>query len=464
MLHLTVALLFAALALAIAGAHFKLSRSWLVLYPTFAVYYWSLHGAIVFAYDEVSGSFSAKYFYLFSVMFPVFLDDAYLTVIGLYGVFLVLFQVLLLWILSPLSIRVVESRVGQFYVERSMLSAIAAVGATIGVLVLYGPAIAAAGYENTGLYSVQRDVLTVANFAAASLLHKSAMLLSLLCLFLPGSPGADSRALLGKLIHASALIVNVAIGAYGGMKAQFVSAFVPALMLFSLLRYRLSLLNILAIGLPTLVAVASLDVLRAYSLDDLLRGDIDPSDIIGLFTNAADSPESVAAHFSLYAIITNDVTAHLGDGLKSLVSSFVPRFLEMERATPLYEIYASQIGLLYTNQGFTLHNLAGWYLEFGGLSVVLSALFLAFTAGLPLRWAAKLNGESELGLVCVVAFCLVAGEYPQFVRGAQIEPLKTFIYQFIISYLLIFCMGLKAVRSEQMPNGTLPHREGIVHG
>src|SRR5690606_19608317 len=118
-------------------------------------------------------------------------------------------------------------------------------------------------------------------------------------------------------------------------------------------------------GFVGFIVLRLIEFLRGIGVDALTIG---IADVLATpeFWNPlalASGSESVAAHMSLYGIITDDIDLTFGSSILYLVNSMIPRNLLPDRVADSYTIYATSVSAP-DDQGFTIHFAAGCYLNF----------------------------------------------------------------------------------------------------
>jgi hypothetical protein len=124
--------------------------------------------------------------------------------------------------------------------------------------------------------------------------------------------------------------------------------------------------------------------------------------------NVLAGSESLAAHLSLYGVLSHDIPFTYGSSFLYLVSSFVPRVLLVDRPADIYTIYIDALSVA-DQQGFNIHYATGWYLNFGLAGIILGALIVVGIWGWLLRTVQRLARTGSRFAVhwnCTLCFCL----------------------------------------------------------
>src|SRR5262249_30285408 len=143
---------------------------------------------------------------------------------------------------------------------------------------------------------------------------------------------------------------------------------------------------------------------------------LDEATEVGRFLTSSN--EAYAAHFSMYGVLANNVEPKFGYSLYSLVCSVVPRLVWKDRPPAIYSYYSASVGAIQ-NQGYSLHDATGWYLNFGYPGVALGGVLLGFAWAFCMRSRSMIRAKSGLTfrLFAVVSPWLFVACLPPLVRA-----------------------------------------------
>lgn len=155
------------------------------------------------------------------------------------------------------------------------------------------------------------------------------------------------------------------------------------------------------------------------------------------------SVESFAPYSALPIMINEDIDITWGASFANLIISFVPRFLAdlinlRDLGSGSYKVYAATAGFLGSKQGFAMHYVSDWYLNFWIFGIFLGGFLTGFLMGIVEKKSKTKN------LFWLIAFSLLAGAIPAHLRGG-IEGVRAIFYEYwsIPFLFLIFIPYLK---------------------
>jgi len=155
------------------------------------------------------------------------------------------------------------------------------------------------------------------------------------------------------------------------------------------------------------------------------------------------SNELFASNFSMYGVLSKNVKAKFGVSFRYLFYAIVPRFISNNRPIDSYDYYATSVNAK-EGQGYTIHHVTGWYLNFGIFGIILGAVLLS------LIWVSfhnalfKIKEEKRLlfRVFIVICFATIVAEMPQIVRaGPEVYKsilIEAFIFPTMFFFLVIF--------------------------
>ncbi len=352
----------------------------------FFMYYWSLVGGISLTRALGNTSPDTPVLTLVGKMFPVSLDADYSLSLGYYALFMIVTVITALMLTFKKADTLPAPPMKFLYFRSFWLATCLFAISFMAVSDAMFDAIA----NNQSVY-----VETRLNFGNTALwnLHKITNRISCVLLFFAFAvffSGKRPLYIEGQLspalylpylvLLASVIIFNLVLG----NKSEIVFAAISS-GLFYLHNTRKShtLRNsILALVLLTLLGV--INMLRGTGLEDITE-EYTLGEVVGegLFA-VLQSNESIAAHISMYGVVSQDVDPTWGSSFVSLAASLVPSSLWPDRPEQIYYHYQRAMDLP-ENQGFTIHHATGWYLNFGSAGIILGGVVLG------LVWASLHN-------------------------------------------------------------------------
>jgi hypothetical protein len=435
-------LIEATLIIALLGlALYRRSRDAGTLVGTAALYYWSLFGAWYLVIDKTGGFSGKHYQYLERKLFPIHLDSDYLTALMLYALFIVAMQLTLLAVLP---------RTGAPALPRLVLrhEPILAIGfaSFAGSVALMGPTLGAAwdvgasGYlytrGNPGQWFTLHQVLN-----RAALLPPAVGLATLLA----GERSRYFASVRGRYTLPAYLALLAGMGLFTfllGNKNEVLTALAAGTLAYlgQVPRPRWVRLGLtLAAGAWFLYAIEFFRATPLAELPSAISSDVKQVTEVGRFLTSSN--EAYGAHFSMYGVLSRRVEPRFGYSLFALACSIAPRALWPTRPPDIYLYYSESVGAVQ-NQGYSLHQATGWYLNFGPLGVALGGAVLGLVWAYCLRARARIGPRAGLPfrLFAVVSPWLFPAYLPALVRAGP-EGYKGFLIEGVIIPvgLLLFC-------------------------
>lgn len=429
------------------------------------LYYYSLYGAWNVLSLKGGGGESDALDHLEHVLFPVHVDGDYLLTIGLYGLFdvLVLAGLYLMprrtWpcdALQALPPVRVAARSALFLVLVA-LAAMAGSGAA-----LWGE-ITAALDQGVPIYLFTRAEPGPL-FTLHQLLNRVG-LAALACawplLSLDRGPMAGRAAAFALLLPATGAWL-----AYLGMlgnRNEIIVAVMAGLYLHRSLGGQLRWSRLALVTGGAFLALRTIETLRAVPVEQMvsvfLEALLDP-----LFWNpaaVAGGSESLAAHLSLYGVLSADLPWTWGSSLVYLAQSLVPGWPAASRVADSYAVYAAGIGAP-DGQGFNIHFAAGAYLNLGVAGVVAAAVVLVLLVRGLRSWSQRLAtrpGDWRL-LPAMAGYAFLCALLPVAMRGGP-EGLKALLFEgYLIPFFVAALVSLPVWRRPRPARAGVPVIEG----
>ena len=344
------------------------------------LYFWSLHGGWTIVADGLGADSQMQHHYLYRKVFPVELNEAYLTTLLYYALFVIVIELTALAGIQDGRLRADPPRraLRISHVSLLVISALAAVASFVIVKDQLATAVllGKSGYtatrgglgEMVPLFTLHQVLNRVALF---SLAMGGALLLT----------GRDGRWFVGEAtpivwIGYGALLAAlfVYVTALGNKNELFSGLILGGLLYFA--NTRTVRWGFVAGGsLVMLICLALVDFLRAIPLIELWEG-IDWWEAAQWVPEIRASNEAFGAHLSLYGVLSFHSPLTYGSSVVSLLASIVPRIFWADRPNDIYSHYAASVGISegVGEQGFSIHHAAGWYLNFGLPGLLLGAM------------------------------------------------------------------------------------------
>ncbi len=170
-------------------------------------------------------------------------------------------------------------------------------------------------------------------------------------------------------------------------------------------------------------------------------------------TNMIFSNELFAGHFSMYGVLSKNVSPKLGFSFKNLLYSFVPSTSVKNRPLDAYTYYAQEMKFK-EGQGFTINYITAWYLNFSYFGLILGPIFLTLILLFPFYLSTK-SRRGLYQLFAVIALCGITGFGAMMVRSGP-ESFKALLYESIIIPIFIVFMSIfvsKMIKQFKSKNG-----------
>jgi len=446
----------------LAAAVWKKTRQAAFLLGFAFLYYWSLYGGWLVVNRGMGADRSYKFEYMFYRLFPVYLDEYYLSALILYAVFIVSVQLTVL-VVARGPVQAGPAQATRIVVSHPMLLAIAGICA-LGAYALAWRAVTAAIAAGTSAYGALSVPGLIPLATVYQILHQSGLTFALIgvSILLCGDRaryivGRRGRSVIGYLVVLGALgglsVVMgnrsmLVFGAAGAALFYLVNAERPSRALIAGVLVAgvasMSLLGIIR-GAGALRELGGVDVIGKlrYVVADAMTQDVEP----------------FAAHASMYGTLQKHVPLTYGTSFLWLATSVIPAAVRPALVPISYEHYATNVGA-FQEQGFTIHHATGWYLNFGVPGLVLGAVVLGWVwAALFNRFRGAADSASHFGRVfstltfwtftAYIPILIRAG--PEGYKGATVEAMLVPTLMMVASTVTL---ARHAGRLRLVPRGT----------
>src|SRR5579864_730554 len=411
------------------------------------LYYWSLFGAWSIIIDKTGGFSGKNYQYLEYKLFPVSLDAAYRTTLGLYAGFIIVVQLTLLMALS----RRRERAIPRLILRHDPILALGFLAA-LGSFLIMREKLSTAWALNTSAYFYTRSQ-TSEWFTLHQVLNRVALMPPAIGVAMLAA-GKQSRYFVNVIRRYTWPAYAVLLAGMGlftfvlGNKNEVFTALLTGFLAYLAAVRRPNWVRVGLAALSGMWFLYAIDFFRGVPLSGLqyaLSQRLEDATQVGRF--AASSNEAFAAHFSMYGVLATHTPPRFGYSLYSLICSAIPRVFWPDRPKDIYLYYSESVGAIQ-NQGYSLHHATGWYLNFGYAGVALGAIVLG------LVWAGCLNAHQRIrpksGLVfrlfATIAPWVFAAGSPPLIRAGP-EGYKGFLIEGVlipVGALLFACRPVKA--------------------
>lgn len=418
-----------------------------------ALYYYSLFGAWNVLSLKSGGGESDALSHLEHALFPVHVDSDYLLAIALYGLFdvLLLCGLYLMPRLPRLSGVSARSMVPPG-TRPALVLALFALGALSASAAALWSEIMGALEQGVAIYLFTRAEPSPL-FTLHQLLNRAG-LAALGCawplLMMADLPGRR-RAAMGLLLA----LITAAWLAYLGMlgnRNEILAAALASVYLHAALGGRLRWSRMVLVIFGAFLAMRTIETLRAVPIEQMAAAFFDAL-LDPLFWSpsaVAGGSESLAAHLSLYGLLSTDMPWTWGSSLVYLVQSLVPGWPAASRVPDSYAVYAAGVGAP-DGQGFNIHFAAGAYLNLGVAGLILSAVVLVLLVrGLRAwsRWLVQRSGDWR-ALPALAAQSFLFALLPIMLRGGP-EGLKALLFEgYLIPFLVAALVWLPVLHGRR---------------
>jgi hypothetical protein len=347
------------------------------------LYYWSLYGAWSIVTDKLGGDSGMHYDYLEQKMFSIKLDSNYVKSIILYGLFIIIVEVVVLKLTQRGEIRNRHSLLRQ--VSHIVILSIAAAAGLFSYWIVKD-SIELAAALNVSAYAALRSadadvplLFTVHQIFNTVALVPTAVGFAVLC------SGKRPRFLSGPFSNWTVVSYVAVLGAMAafclvlGMKNQLFVAGLAGLLFYVANAERAKkflLVGAIFVGFTGLSVMESLRGVPLPDLANAARG-VDAVDLLRSLRFLASSDEAFGAHLSMYGVLSQNVPLTFGSSFVSLGTSLIPRIFWPGRPPDIYAYYAERVGA-QPGQGYSIHHATGWYLNFGTLGVIIGGIVFGY--------------------------------------------------------------------------------------
>lgn len=450
----------AILTLTIFGLLFfiwKKHGNWTIVIGIAMLYYWSLSGAWFIIYDLLSSNAGAKwgvhYYYYFEKLFRINLNVDYLYSIVAYGFFIITVELVLF--LFPIKANFSEKKIESISIYHPALIIIALLALGGSIFFNYEKIIEAI-QNGESIYVFTRfhqgkffTLHQLCNeIAVVTLLMGIAILLS----------GEDAKYLRGKksvvllvLYLLSFTIVMLYLVILGNRHDLIFGGLIGLYLLYFNLNKIIKPFRFISFILMIAIPLLTTDTIRSLPWGKYFGQVISkPSPVIStasttvtenissvsLIQNILFSNEMFAAHMSMYGAIHYNIPLTYGSSVVSLGASIVPRIFWENRPLDIYPYYAK--GVHYNDeQGFTIHHVTGWYLNYGWLGILLGGLLFGWLWHYSLVSISKTQfGNGFKRIFFILLPCSIASFIPLFIR-AGIEVYKPLFIEGILFPVIV---------------------------
>jgi hypothetical protein len=443
------------------------------------LYYWSLYGAWSIVTDRIGGDSEKKYDYLTERMFPVDLDEHYMSALVLYAGFILLIEMTLLWSVTT-GANVGPRRRGRpIWISHTAIFIMAAVS-LLGSLGIMAEQLTSATEMNISAYVATRGGLGAYHplFTIHQLLNRTAIfgLAIGLAVYLAGEKGVflrGSSSVAAGFAYAGLLLLTFGFLAMLGNKNELFSALILGGVFYTTNTRHINWKSAMPIGIVAFLAIGAINFLRSLPVLALLDSET-WWEAIAQAPEIRSSGEAFAAHFSLYGVLYFHAPLTYGASFVMLATSLVPRFYWGERSLGTYVDYAEALSIYEgpTGEAYTVHHATGWYLNFGLWGLIAGALLLGAI------WAicynahcrAKIGDRGWRSMLAVIAPAGFVSFIPPLVRAGPETYKGMIIEAFIIPTVIILftsiswgrIFGARAIHPPSLPDEPDPLYPGRI--
>jgi hypothetical protein len=421
------------------------------------LYYWSLYGAWSIIGASAGGGSRGAYDYLAERMFPIDLDEHYMTALALYAGFIILVEITVLGCLAggsygsqrpegpgiqishvSIFILAAASLAGSFAILADQLSSavesnMSGYIATRGGLGAYHP-----------LFTVHQALNRVAVFALA--LGFAVYLAGNRALLIKGS----SQSVVTGFAYVALLLITFGFLVLLGNKNELLAALILGGVFYTMNTTQIQWKTALPIGLIAFISIGSINFLRSLPVLALLDSETWWEAIVQA-PEIQSSGEAFAAHFSLYGVLYFHAPLTYGSSFVTLATSVVPRFYWGDRSLGTYVEYAESLGIYEgpTGEAYTVHHATGWYLNFGVWGLIAGAILLGGIWAICFRSYsnARMNLRGDdwrwKDALAIVAPAGFVSSIPPLVRGGPEGYKGMIIEAFIIPTVIILVASFR---------------------
>ena len=429
------------------------------------LYYWSLYGAWSVVTDRIGGDSGKKYDYLTERMFPVDLDEHYVSALILYAAFILLIEVTLLWLLTARASVGYGHSGSAIRISHTFIFMLAAVSLA-GSLGIMADQLTSATEMNVSAYVATRGGLGAYHplFTIHQVLNRMAVfsLAIGLAVYLAGDRGlflAGSRSVAVGITYMGLLLCAFGFLAMLGNKNELFSALILGGVFYTTNTRQVNWKSVMPIGAVVFLAIGAINFLRSLPVLALLDSDT-WWEAVTQAPEIRSSNEAFTAHFSLYGVLHFNAPLTYGSSLVALATSIVPRLYWPERPEGTYIQYAESLGIYEgpTGEAYTVHHATGWYLNFGLWGLIAGAILLGVI------WATCYNAHCRVrtgdrgwrDMLAIIAPAGFVSFIPPLVRGGPEAYKGMIIEAFIIPAMVVLLASVRWNHVFRFMRG--PHR------
>lgn len=479
MIHLIALFLITISIIMLSVKIWKASQSWSYIVAIFFIYYWSLLGAWFVCIDLLNNNILEKYglhyYHIYDLLFEVKLDCNYLITISLYGLFIIIFQMAVLYFIQRKNNQLSKSTMSEeLFFNPINATLIALFFVAVSFIIEFEDIMYAIKYGDS-IYTVTRNsssrfytIHQLANQIAISIIFFAFILI------LRKNNSDNSKI---KIEHKynwmviAALVVVVLYLTALGNKHELFTAGIFSILFFIHDRKLFDKRNINLLWLIPFFVLPLMfnDPIRALlpkiinSIMNVDEYNLSP-ETITIMQNSGYGSQGVAeisnsafysllysnemfyAQFSLYGILLYKMPFMMGASLLSLISSFIPKIFGVPRTIDAYSYYTT-LAHTQPGQGYTINHIAAWYLNFGVFGIVLGALVLAsfFNIGNFVKFK-TLTNNAKFNFLIQLSPLLLAAFIPNIIRTGP-EGFKSLLFEGLLIPMITLFLCLKTKRS-----------------
>ncbi len=430
-----------------------------ILFPvaTLFLYYWSIFGGWFIVYDQLNNNASSKigvhYYDYFEKLFPIELNNDYLLSIVYFALFIVAFQVIILFLLDKDKKIIPPSN--KIVIHHRKLILVSAVCLILSFLFIYRQMLDAAqqhqslyifiSHNNGSFYSLYQL------FKGCSLLTAFSGLVIYLnsdrAIFLSGT-----KLRFGIIYYLLLMLVIIFYSLILGSRHELVFSGMFCLILYVINGTKVNVKDLCIIFIILVLPVFLIELTRGIPILDYIGIKAENAPIeetkTGLsgkqaFTSIFFSNEIFSGHMSMYGAIHRHLPLTYGSSFLNLIASLVPRFIMPDRPMDIYHHYiviANNPGV----QGFTINHATGWYLNFGIVGIVAGGVLLGYLLSRISNNFTRTKKQYNSFMLCLKVLALpgIISSIPILVRSGP-EGYKTLLFEGILIPVLIFWVSQK---------------------
>ncbi len=427
-------------------ALWKKTRDVGFLIGSFFLYYWSLHGAWFISINKTfSTEIAPWYFYLEDKLFPVYLDANYYFSIILYSIFIYAILLVALFFTRGKTAEDFPNN-HSICISHSRLIFIAFFSLIASFLCVKGDVFEAI-QSNASIYLTTRlspnplfTLHILLNFTLSTSLAIG------IATYISNKKAIFIKSLEKRFVLLAYVLLSIVAYAYLmflGNKNELLFAIIICILIFfknagfSHMR-QLSILTFS--GVCSVLLLAAVELIRRFGIYDLIRH-LNLQEISWVLQQIFIHAEAFSPHFSLYGTLSYAIPLSYGSSFLTLASSIIPRFLFPNRPLEVYYLYADSVFAIQ-DQGYTIHQATGWFLNFGVPGVLIAGIFLGclwayFYNKSQTEWSSLSSSELKKVYLILSPIFFVA-ILPNILRGG-IENYKGVALQgFILPFLIFF--------------------------